>query len=266
MLRRGDLVAGRRQGPASLPGRGRVLPARPAQGGPRPRDRQPPGGRAGPARRAGRRPSARRARAHRRPTALQPDPPPRAAAGAAVPAAGDRRRGGAALPAPHRLDPPRHQAEQRHHGRARAADRPLGRPARGGRAAAAPPDRHRRLHVARAVRPDGAGEGVPSHASDVWGLGATLFHAVAGHRPFAHGDPDAGDVRLRFPQLVEAPAPLPDDVPGGGRRGGRGVPASRTPTTGRCRTRWRRRWSRCSPACRAARWRPSTRGASRIRG
>lgn len=54
---------------------------------------------------------------------------------------------------------------------------------------------------------------VPSFASDVWGLGATLFHAVAGHRPFEHDDPDARDVRLRFPQLVAAPAALPDDVP-----------------------------------------------------
>jgi serine/threonine protein kinase len=54
---------------------------------------------------------------------------------------------------------------------------------------------------------------VPSFASDVWGLGATLFHAVAGARPFEHGDPDARDVRLRFPQLVAAPAALPDDVP-----------------------------------------------------
>ncbi|QSR30665.1 protein kinase [Nocardioides sp. S5] len=55
---------------------------------------------------------------------------------------------------------------------------------------------------------------VPSFASDVWGLGATLFHAVAGQRPFAHGDPDADDVRQRFPQLVDAPAVLPDGVPG----------------------------------------------------
>ena len=61
--------------------------------------------------------------------------------------------------------------------------------------------------------PTGPAGWVPSHASDVWGLGATLFHAVAGRRPFAHGDADADDVRLRFPQLVDAPGPLPDDVP-----------------------------------------------------
>ncbi|NYE38975.1 serine/threonine protein kinase [Nocardioides cavernae] len=54
---------------------------------------------------------------------------------------------------------------------------------------------------------------VPSYASDVWGLGATLFHAVAGFRPFAHGDPDADDVPHRFPQLLDAPAALPDGVP-----------------------------------------------------
>ena len=61
--------------------------------------------------------------------------------------------------------------------------------------------------------PTGPAGWVRSHASDVWGLGATLFHAVAGRRPFAHGDADADDVRLRFPQLVDAPGPLPDDVP-----------------------------------------------------
>ena len=30
----------------------------------------------------------------------------------------------------------------------------------------------------------------PGYASDVWGLGATLFHAVAGYRPFDRGDPE----------------------------------------------------------------------------
>lgn len=55
--------------------------------------------------------------------------------------------------------------------------------------------------------------GVPGYASDVWGLGATLFHAVAGHRPFRDGDPVADRPADRFPQLLEAPAELPDDVP-----------------------------------------------------
>lgn len=58
-----------------------------------------------------------------------------------------------------------------------------------------------------------AGGPVPSYASDVWGLGATLFHAVAGHRPFPDGDPDAAAVADRFPQLAVAPAALPDGVP-----------------------------------------------------
>ena len=45
-------------------------------------------------------------------------------------------------------------------------------------------------------------------ASDVWGLGATLHHAVSGSVPF----PRSGDER--FPQLTERPVPLGDDVPG----------------------------------------------------
>jgi len=57
------------------------------------------------------------------------------------------------------------------------------------------------------------GARVPTYASDVWGLGATLFHAVAGHKPFPQGDPDVDAVHARFPQLTSAPAVLPDDVP-----------------------------------------------------
>ncbi|SDE31299.1 serine/threonine-protein kinase [Nocardioides lianchengensis] len=55
--------------------------------------------------------------------------------------------------------------------------------------------------------------GEPGHASDVWGLCATLFEAVAGYRAFDDGDLDADDVRVRYPQLVDAPYELPDRVP-----------------------------------------------------
>lgn len=55
--------------------------------------------------------------------------------------------------------------------------------------------------------------GAPGYASDVFGLGATLFHAVAGYRPFAKGDPDADALEARFPQLVDDPLDLPAQVP-----------------------------------------------------
>ncbi|TYL49636.1 serine/threonine protein kinase [Nocardioides sp. BGMRC 2183] len=49
----------------------------------------------------------------------------------------------------------------------------------------------------------GSRYGVPGHASDVWGIGATLFHAITGRRPFRYGDPDAATPAERHPQLVE---------------------------------------------------------------
>lgn len=55
--------------------------------------------------------------------------------------------------------------------------------------------------------------GVPGPASDVWGLGATVFHAVAGYRPFPEGERDARDRRERYPQLVEEPRELPERTP-----------------------------------------------------
>ena len=55
--------------------------------------------------------------------------------------------------------------------------------------------------------------GVPGFGSDMWGLGTTLFHAIAGYRAFRQGSPDAREPTERFPQLADPPAELPDDVP-----------------------------------------------------
>ena len=53
--------------------------------------------------------------------------------------------------------------------------------------------------------------------SDVWGLGATLHHALSGSVPFPRpkGARDSDDPHVRFPQLVEDPRPLPGRLPDG---------------------------------------------------
>ncbi len=48
-------------------------------------------------------------------------------------------------------------------------------------------------------------------AADAWGLGATLFHAVSGEKPFPAGSGEEG--AERFPQLEQEPRELPLQVP-----------------------------------------------------
>ncbi len=57
--------------------------------------------------------------------------------------------------------------------------------------------------------------GMVGPASDVFGLGATLYHSISGSVPFprAREARDSEDRLVRFPQLVEEPRPLPAGVP-----------------------------------------------------
>jgi serine/threonine protein kinase len=60
-----------------------------------------------------------------------------------------------------------------------------------------------------------APDGTIGPPADVWGLGATLHHAVAGEVPFPRekGARDSTDPDVRWPQLVEDPRPLPPRTP-----------------------------------------------------
>ena len=80
---------------------------------------------------------------------------------------------------------------------------------------ARPLERARRIEAAIGTDPYMAPEqcgtaeyrGMIGATTDVWGLGATLYHAVTGHIPFPR------QAEERFPQLHDEPQPMPDSVP-----------------------------------------------------
>jgi serine/threonine-protein kinase len=55
--------------------------------------------------------------------------------------------------------------------------------------------------------------GTPGPPADVWGLGATLFEAIAGFRAFDDGAKDGDEPEKRWPQLTAVPYDLPEHVP-----------------------------------------------------
>jgi len=55
--------------------------------------------------------------------------------------------------------------------------------------------------------------GVIGAPTDVWGIGATLYRALTGELPYPGGDRNAELPAERWPQVREAPTPLPPSLP-----------------------------------------------------
>ncbi len=56
--------------------------------------------------------------------------------------------------------------------------------------------------------------GAIGSAADIWGLGVTLYEAIAGRLPFPKGSGNAGDeLAIRYPQLIGQPAAISRPVP-----------------------------------------------------
>lgn len=93
---------------------------------------------------------------------------------------------------------------------ARLIDLSIARPVAAARELTHPVGTDRYLSPEQA-EPQAAGR--PDHASDVWGLGATLYEAVTGDRPFPEGERAAEDPVRRYPQLTHEPASLDGRIP-----------------------------------------------------
>jgi serine/threonine protein kinase len=76
--------------------------------------------------------------------------------------------------------------------------------------------RTRPIGTAAYMAPEQCAPGSVAHIgppADVWGVGATVYHALTGDTPFSKPAPRGSETAARYPQLVEAPRPLHDYVP-----------------------------------------------------